>query len=229
MIKEIMGLNFNLLFFIGIIFGIIGLVLLVFFLVRIYRKILKLVGKYDKETGGFLSNIFLLLGSLVLIFFSTTIFWLLLALRTYQVFTREEVIGIIKCSEIDEERMRVEFTPISGKEFPEPKTFILSGNQWCAEGYILKWQRWLNFLGVNTCHKITRITGRYVKIEDETRKPHSAHQIDEEDGMWRFLMRYGDKFPFVEAVYGNSVFTFPEDEKIFYIYITQTGFIIKKE
>jgi len=46
----------------------------------------------------------------------------------------------------------------------------LRGQQWAVEGHILKWDDWLNLLGLQTMYKLTRVRGRYLRAEDEYRK-----------------------------------------------------------
>ena len=48
------------------------------------------------------------------------------------------------------------------------------------------------------------------------------------DKAWLFLYKYGRLIPFVEAVYGNSAYVFCEDNAKFDIYVTTSGYIIKK-
>jgi hypothetical protein len=52
--------------------------------------------------------------------------------------------------------------------------------------------------------------------------------VSEED-RWRWLYEYGSRLPFVQAVYGNTVFTFPAEGKVFAIYVTTSGFMIIEE
>jgi hypothetical protein len=106
--------------------------------------------------------------------------------------------------------------------------YRLRGQQWSIEGHILKWDDWLNFIGLHTMYKLTRVRGRYLRTEDEMNKPATVYSLVtyEEDPRWRWLYEYGARLPFVEAVYGNTVFTFPSETKTFGIYVTTSGFMI---
>ena len=106
----------------------------------------------------------------------------------------------------------------------------LRGQQWAIEGHILKWNDWLNFIGLHTMYKLTRVRGRYLRAEDESRTPATASSLveQEEDPRWRWLYEYGAQLPFVTAVYGNTVFTSPSETKTFEIYVTPFGFMIEE-
>ena len=95
--------------------------------------------------------------------------------------------------------------------------------------WILKWSPKINIIGVHTLHKITRLRGRYLTVEKELHMPSSVYEINfGTDSLWLLLYKYQRFFPFVEAVYGNSAYTFPDAKSQFLIYVTTSGYIIKK-
>jgi hypothetical protein len=106
--------------------------------------------------------------------------------------------------------------------------YRLRGQQWTIEGHILKWDDWLNFLGLRTMYKLTRVRGRYLRAADEMNEPATVYSLvaNEDAPRWRWLYEYGARLPFVQAVYGNTVFTFPSESKSFDIYVTTSGFMI---
>jgi hypothetical protein len=53
---------------------------------------------------------------------------------------------------------------------PASRQFLIRGDQWMIEGDILKWDDWLNFLGLETRYRLTRVRGRYVSTQQETWK-----------------------------------------------------------
>ena len=83
--------------------------------------------------------------------------------------------------------------------------------------------------GLHTLHKPTRISGRYLTEADEKERPRTAYDINGgTDKAWLFLYKLGRYSPLVEAVYGNSAYVFCEDNAKFDIYVTTSGYIIKK-
>jgi len=61
------------------------------------------------------------------------------------------------------------------------------------EGEILKWQNWLNFLGLSTRYRLTRLRGRYLNVEAEINKPRSVYSLvaQENNPLWRHLYQFG--------------------------------------
>jgi len=41
----------------------------------------------------------------------------------------------------------------------------------------LKWRNWLNFLGLHTRYRLTRLRSRYLEASDELTKPSSIHPL----------------------------------------------------
>ena len=50
------------------------------------------------------------------------------------------------------------------------------------EGDIIKWKNWLNFLGLHTRYRLTRLQGRYSSVEAEVHQPHTIHSLSEREG-----------------------------------------------
>jgi hypothetical protein len=127
--------------------------------------------------------------------------------------------------------MVLELTTRATPTTEQVRRYELRGQQWSVEGHILTWDPWLNFLGLKTMYKLTRVRGRYLRADEEMSKPATVYSLvaNEEDPRWRWLYIYGPQLPFVQAVYGNTVFTFPVEGKTFAIYVTASGFMITEE
>lgn len=160
-----------------------------------------------------------------------SLFWFYLNLRAYSRFSRQELAAQATCKnvggDIYDMSLKIKWIK-NGKEANEDE-FLLKGNQWCLEGNILKWSPKMNLLGLHTMHKVTRIRGRYLAVQKELRMPQTVYEINSgEDLLWRLLYKFQKLLPFVEAVYGNSAYTFPDAKAQFLIYVTTSGYIIKK-
>jgi hypothetical protein len=123
----------------------------------------------------------------------------------------------------------LELTLIQDGEKMETRDFLINGDQWALEGDILKWDDWMNFLGIHTMYKLTRVRGRFINYQDEIEQTPSVYSLveKEERPQWRWLYQYGHKLRFVSAVYGNTVYTFPSQEYIYEVYVTTSGFIAR--
>jgi hypothetical protein len=154
-------------------------------------------------------------------------------LRSYSAFTHRERVALIHCTPVHNlpDTMDLQFVTFRQEGSAHGRIFRLRGQQWSVEGHVLKWDDWLNFVGLHTMYKLTRVRGRYLRAYDEMTKEVTAYTLvaREEDPYWEWLFRYGAQLPFVTAVYGNTIFTFPSEEATFGIYVTTSGFMIEVE
>ncbi len=202
--------------------------LVVFICRRVYRLFCRLRGKPVPRVG-IVGSTFRLLAVLLLITATTATLMLLAFIQSYTAFTHRDRIAKVYCTAVPgkEEEMLLKLVTIDSSTGGRLRQFRLFGQQWAIEGHILKWEDWLNFLGLRTMYKLTRVTGRYVRAEDEVSRPASAYSLisNQEDPKWRWLYEYGEFLPFVQAVYGNTVFNFPSPTRSFEIYVTTSGFM----
>ncbi len=194
---------------VGLALGLLGLALLVFALVRTWKKKMRL--------NGLVFSIFLFL-----LFSAAGAAGVFLSLfvQTFHRLTYEKPIGVVTAAGgqgiID---MRFE-DAATGKRH----VFELSGDQWMAEGYILRWKPFLRFLGADSHYRLTRFSGRW-ESPDSTRI--TNYQLADEPGYWKFMMRHAKKkLLLVDAVYGICAFQYPSGQP-YDLYINDTGFIIK--
>ncbi len=166
---------------------------------------------------------------------SAAILFLAAFIQSYRNFTKEELVAEVRCVPLQQDggaaAMHFELTPVvAGNRLPA-RTFLLTGDQWALEGDILKWDDWLNFAGIHTMYKLARVRGRFVNYEDEINNRPSVYSLveHEDDPRWRWLYKYGHRLRFVDAVYGNTVYTYPSAEGVFEVYVSTTGFTVKTE
>ena len=213
---------------------IIGLVLLVvFFVKRIHRIIRRLRRKPVGRRVGIIGSTLRLLFILLLIAVSLAMLFLGAFTRSYTTFTRRELAATVNCARVPgtQDVMILELVMNESPTVVHSRRYRLRGQQWTVEGHILKWDDWLNFIGLHTMFKLTRVRGRYLRVDDEMNMPATVYSLvaNEEGSRWRWLYEYGTRLPFVQAVYGNTVFTFPSETKTFGIYVTTSGFMIVEE
>lgn len=156
---------------------------------------------------------------------------LLAGLRSYQVFTREELVSIVEIEPPPADsgyRFLLKMTPVIQGARGYPQLFPMHGDQWALGGEILKWHPWLNFVGVKNCHRMSRLNSRYLNAADEVAAARSAYDLNGGTGfIWPFLYRAQRYLPFVEAVYGNSTHTFAQPRSRWGVYVTLSGYLIK--
>ena len=210
---------------------LIGIVLLLVFLWRRILFVARKLGRKPASVPKPLES----LRNLLLIFLWTSVCGMLLFagffFRAYRAFTLEEPVAKIIIEHPDGGEVS-SITIIQDDQKGENRTrrFDVAGDQWVLEGDILKWRNWLNFLGLHTRYRLTRLRSRYLEASDELTKPSSIHPLveNEDHPLWRYLYKYGPRLPVVSTVYGNAVFQASGEDAIFRIYIGTSGFIARK-
>jgi len=210
---------------------LIGFVLLLVFLWRRILFVARKLGRKPASVPKPLES----LRNLLLIFLWTSVCGMLLFagffFRAYRAFTLEEPVAKIIIEHPDGGEVS-SITIIQDDQKGESRTrrFDVAGDQWVLEGDILKWRNWLNFLGLHTRYRLTRLRSRYLEASDEMTKPSSIHPLveNEDHPLWRYLYKYGPRLPVVSTVYGNAVFQASGENAVFRIYVGTSGFIARK-
>ncbi len=208
-----------------------GLVLLLIFL---YRRILFVARKLGGKPAS-APKLLKSLRSLLLIFLWTSVFGMLLLagffMRAYRTFTLEEPVAEVIIGPKGEAALS-SITIIQDDRGGSRRVrqFEVSGEQWVLEGDILKWHNWLNFLGLHTRYRLTRLTSRYLRASHEMANPRTVYPLveNEDSPLWRFLYKYGPRLPMISTVYGNAVFQSSGDRGIYRVYVGTSGFIARR-
>ncbi|MBI3354183.1 MAG: hypothetical protein HY034_04775 [Nitrospirae bacterium] len=226
------GLNISFNLFSGRLAIISAIIIVVGFLIILLLFINCILARRGEKEGiGLIQKIFVLLISLLFITTGSAMLMTAMHLQAYKAFTHKEMVGVIdarKAKGLDYD-IFLRFTPVDKDKKSEEKIYKIKGDQWSIGGDILKFDDWLNFIGIHTGYKTTRIHGRYLKAEDESIKQHTAYDINGgTDAIWLYLYENSRRFPFVKAVYGNSVYAFPSDDDFYEAYVTTSGYSIEK-
>ncbi len=204
---------------------------LFFLLINRIRRIIRRVRFQHIRYITIAEHIFRFTLTFLWIAVSAAILFLAAFVQSYQSFTKQELVAEVRCVPLADgtDSMFMELTPVVDGKQQSPREFLLKGDQWALEGDILKWDDWLNFAGLHTMYKLTRIRGRYVDYQDEVSRKPSVYSLveHESDPRWRWLYKYGHRLRFVDAVYGNTVYTYPSEKNVYEIYVTTSGFMVK--
>ncbi len=224
-------LNPHYLMYGGTIGILLGLLFILFFLYRRIRWIILRVRRRENDSPRLLSS----LRNLVFIVIWTSVFGMVLFLgfflRSYYAFTYEEPVAEVVIQSSDAPRVsRITLSQFHSGGSYISRHFLIKGDQWVIEGDILKWESWLNFLGLHTRYRLTRLTGRYVVTQAEIRGPHTVYSLVENEvhPLWRYLYQYGHELPFVSTVYGAAVFQAAGGHSRYAIYVGTSGFIVRQ-
>ena len=157
--------------------------------------------------------------SLVVCILAISLLFFSLFIQTFSRYTIEELIGTVHATKSGE-NIKVRFTDVKRNTTHD---FELSGDQWMIEGYILRWSPQMRWLGAGTYYRISRFRGRWEEPEGKTI---SDYLIQPEEKSWTYLLKHGEELPFVDSAYGVAAFQYPAP-KLFYLYISESGFILK--
>jgi hypothetical protein len=218
-------LSANLFIYISLASLLLGIIILLFFIFNLIRKI------FQRKGVGLIQSAFIFALILIWIMFSAAGLFVTSFIKPYRSFTNKELIAVVRCQPLDNgtNTMQMELRLAKNGDIVGRETFTLKGDQWAIEGDILKWDDRLNFLGLHAMYRLTRVRGRYIDIQNEIQNTPTFYSLARDEGTlnWRWLYKYGHKLPFVTAVYGNTVFTYPSKEDTYEIYVTTSGFIAK--
>ncbi len=225
----------SLIIYIGLATVFLGLIM---FIVLIYQALRRSFGKKEEDkkevSPGCFTQLFKILFIFLLISLGFAIMFFGAFIQSLTTFTKKELVAEVRCEEISNVNnysMRLILNEKKGRSANIPQEFLLNGDQWFIRGDIIKWDDWVNFFGLHTMYKVTRIGGYFTnpKEESELKPTHYSLVPEEETPTWRWLYRYGYKLPFISDVYGNSAYKYPETNKIFKVYVNRSGFSIETE
>jgi hypothetical protein len=210
----------DLISFVPIAGAVAGIIALLLFILLIKR----LRNRRKKILVCIIHFLFVIIFALV-----SAIFILLYAtLRGYENFAYSKPVFSIECPIKEDDSFVLEFVPLD-REVNEVRSYLIKGQQFVVEGHIVRWENFFVTVGMKPLYQVTRLTGRYVSINDEKGKERSVYEIGEETKMWRWLMQYGEKIPGIDAVYGTSSFKDAFENKKYIVNIVHNAFVIKEQ
>lgn len=215
--------------------GAVGILLgLLFLLSFLYHRIRRIFGAFNKQEStspGLLASARNLIAIIVWTSFFGMILFFGFFLRSYHVFTYEKPIAEIITQPLDSGKTLqgavVQFYSVPSQT---RRYFLIKGDQWMIEGDILKWDNWLNFLGLHTRYRLTRLSGRYLSTEAELHHQRSVYSLVDHENhpLWRYLYLCGHRLPLVSTVYGSAGFQTATEPKRYSIYVSTSGFVVKE-
>lgn len=192
----------------GIVIAIAGITILIYSIIRMFKRKKKL------RTLPSVLITFLLLAAI-----GSSFFYLGLFLQTFSRYTAEDHIAWVYAEADDNNEISVQYYDMKNDSLHE---FTIFGDEWMIEGKFLRWNLMLRFLGKGAYYKVVRISGRW-----EDRGPPSFYQLEENPGIWKYILKHYKDIPFVDTAYGIGAFQYATGDT-FDVYINDTGFILRK-
>jgi len=221
--------------------GLLGIVLLLLPVRGTWRWIRG--GKKKKKDGeeesapaerpgrpGVLASVGEVLVGLLLLAIACTCVSLLGMLASFRAFNEKALVATLTAEPVAPQTIRFRYTPVVSDVPGETKEYVLRGDEWRVEGHILLWSGWTRMLGLRTCYRITRITGRFDSADEEREKRKTVIDLGgEEAPTWRFLKAQAHRLPGVESAYGGGAGLPPRTGAAFELYVLPGSFMVKRK
>ena len=151
-----------------------------------------------------------------------------LLLRAFEAFAGETLIARVQCHRTGPDAFELTYLPADAPA-SAARTVALRGDQWAISGGIIKWHRWLTAAGVPTYHRALRLSGQYSDMLRQRQELPTVEALAPGvDRFWELLYEADPYLPFVDAVYGSAAFVYAEPGRVQEVYVTPSGYIIKR-
>ena len=146
--------------------------------------------------------------------------------RVAQAFSGATLIARVQTQPQSAATFDLRYTPVGAGA---PVTTTLAGNQWAISGGIIKWHPWLTAMGLRSYHQPRRLGGQWSDLERQRAQPPSVYPLAPDgDWVWELAYRLDPYLPFVEAVYGSSAYAYVAAGVTQEVYVTPSGYLIKR-
>jgi hypothetical protein len=196
-----------------LVFAVLGAVLLIAAIVSVRRR--RVIGTLAAVVFALL---FLALATLTLT--------VSVAMRGYQVLTREVVAATVVTQPTGPERFTATFTFPDGRR----EIFDLAGNAVYVDAHIVKWHPMANILGLHTAYQLDRVGGRYDRLEDEQIKPRRVFALAALNpvDIFQIARRWTFLRPVVDAEYGSATFISAREPTELELRVSTSGLLFRK-
>ena len=189
--------------------------------------------------GSLLARLRRLLAAMVFACLGFALASALAVVQVFQAFAGETLIARVTTRPIAREAFELTYQPVAippvsrRLRWPvsdETLTVQLRGDQWVVSGGVVKWQPWLTALGLSSYHRPMRLTGQFSDLTTQQAAPPSVAPIGPPvDWLWELLYRAQRFLPFIESAYGSAAYSYVEPEMVQEIYVTPSGYLIKRK
>lgn len=179
--------------------------------------------------GGPFRRLKRLLGATVFGVLGILLAALLVVLHAFHAFSGETLVAQVTTQRLSPMEFQLTYTPRDENHAGTVHAH-LQGDQWSISGGVVKWHPWLTALGLKSYHKPIRLSGQFSNAQQQRRHLPSLYLLEPSgDQLWEILYRAAPQLPFIEAVYGSSAYVYVEPETIQEVYVTSSGYLIKRK
>ncbi len=174
--------------------------------------------RWQRTVAGGLVGLLFLTISVLLATFSVSI-------HGYRALTHEEIAATVRTFPVGSQRFRASMTYPDGRE----ETFDLRGDAIYVDAHILKWQPWVNLLGLHTAYELDRVAGRYEELADERGAPRTVFTLGrlKPFDLFDIARRFPRLSALVDAEYGSATFVAARGPAAYEILVSTTGLLAR--
>ena len=155
---------------------------------------------------------------------------LLMLLQAFHAFTGETLVATVTTQRTAPQEFILTYHPAEWVQEMPGQAMSLRGDQWAISGGLVKWHPWLTSLGLASYHKPLRISGQFSQLDQQRAQPPTVQALAPgTDWFWEALYRAAPYLPWVEAVYGSAASVYVEPDAVQEVYVTPTGYLIKRK
>ena len=160
--------------------------------------------------------------------FSVLLTALLILARAWEAFSGETLVATVTTQPVSQDAFILSYVPAGRTTSLVRAPF--AADQWSISGGVIKWHPWLTALGLPSYHHPMRLEGRCSSPERQRIHPPTVVSLSASstDRWWEWCYRWARWLPVIEAVYGSSAYVYAEPGVTHEIYVTPSGYLIKK-
>ena len=203
--------------------AILGIAALVFFILSFWLAA-------TAFGAGLLKMLQQLLAATILACAGLLLSGFLLLVHFFQAFAGETLVATITTRRLSSASFELSYAPSGTGEDARTQKIQLEGDQWWISGGIVKWHPWLTALGLSSYHKPMRLGGQFSHpgTHGQTLQSDFLDLSPGTDWFWEMLYRLDPYLPCIEAVYGSSAYVYVEPRWTQEVYVTPSGYLIKR-
>ncbi len=147
------------------------------------------------------------------------------SIRGYRALTHEEVAATVRTFPTGTQRFRASMTYPDGRQ----ESFDLRGDAIYVDAHILKWQPWVNLLGLHTVYELDRVAGRYDDLANERGGPRTVFSLGRPKpfDLFDVVRRFRRLSVLVDAEYGSATFVAARGRAAYEILVSTSGLLAR--
>jgi|GEM_PF-671629 len=152
-----------------------------------------------------------------------SIFFAVLSFHIYSRLSYEEPIARLS---FQKQQDKVYMANITTKN-SNSEAYKIFGDQWRIDAQFIKLHAWANLFGLDALYKIERLEGRYKNLQEQNTLKHRAYDLSDQKAIQipQFLIDYNF---LIDAEYGSSTYLAIDESKIYTVYRTQSGILVRQ-